>query len=125
MEISNFNLSPNTGISQGDDRLQADMAEVVPDLDWDNIFAKAIESSVSSIREISTLSIQEINSPLNVDFYQYGFIPGIYQNDGEYYIGVSSFTNFEYEPVNGSKSFCNNVGTSSGDYNLTIDITNI
>ena len=43
--------------------------------------------------------------------------------NGEYYIGVSSFPNFEYDPINGSTNFSNDLGTSSGDYDLTISIT--
>ena len=43
--------------------------------------------------------------------------------DAEYYVGVSSFPNFEYDPINGSTNFSNNLGTSSGNYDLTITIT--
>jgi len=45
--------------------------------------------------------------------------------DGEYYLGVSSFANFEYDPINGSTNFSNDVGTSSGDYDLTVSITDL
>ncbi|MCC0179023.1 PPC domain-containing protein [Waterburya agarophytonicola K14] len=45
--------------------------------------------------------------------------------DGEYYLGVSSFANFEYDPINGSTNFSNDLGTSLGDYNLTISIAEI
>ena len=38
--------------------------------------------------------------------------------DGEYYVGVSSFDNFNYDPVNGSDS----EGFSSGDYDLAISV---
>ncbi len=43
--------------------------------------------------------------------------------DGEYYLGVSSFPNFEYDPINGSTNFSNDIGTSSGDYDLTMVIS--
>ena len=42
--------------------------------------------------------------------------------NGEYYLGVSSFANFNYDPLNGSTNFSNDVGSSSGDYSLTINI---
>lgn len=42
--------------------------------------------------------------------------------DAEYYVGVSSFPNFEYDPINGSTNFSNDLGTSSGDYDLIINI---
>ena len=45
--------------------------------------------------------------------------------DGEYYVGVSSFANFEYDPINGSTNFSNDLGTSFGDYDLTISIAEI
>ena len=40
--------------------------------------------------------------------------------DGEYYVGVSSFANFDYDPVNGSHT----EGSSSGDYDLAISVFN-
>ena len=43
--------------------------------------------------------------------------------DAEYYVGVSSFPNFEYDSINGSTNFSNDLGTSSGDYDLIISIT--
>lgn len=43
--------------------------------------------------------------------------------DGEYYLGVSSFANFNYDPLNGSTNFSNDIGLSSGDYDLTITIS--
>ena len=42
--------------------------------------------------------------------------------DGEYYVGVSSFPNFEYDQINGSTNFSNDIGTTFGDYSLTIAI---
>ena len=42
--------------------------------------------------------------------------------DGEYYVGVSSFPNFNYDPLNGSTNFSNDLGTSTGDYSLTVSI---
>lgn len=42
--------------------------------------------------------------------------------DGEYYVGVSSFPNFEYDQINGSTNFSNDFGATFGDYNLTISI---
>ena len=38
--------------------------------------------------------------------------------DGEYYVGVSSFSNFDYDPVNGG----NSEGFSSGDYDLALSV---
>ena len=40
------------------------------------------------------------------------------ETDGEYYVGVSSFSNFDYDPVNGG----NAGGLSSGDYDLAISV---
>ena len=51
------------------------------------------------------------------------FIEFTAEINGEYYVGVSSFPNFEYDPINGSTNFSNDLGTSSGDYDLTISIT--
>ena len=50
------------------------------------------------------------------------FIEFTTEIDAEYYVGVSSFPNFEYDPINGSTNFSNNLGTSSGNYDLTINI---
>lgn len=41
---------------------------------------------------------------------------------GEYYLGVSSFANFNYDPLNGSTNFSNDIGSSTGNYELVIDI---
>jgi len=43
---------------------------------------------------------------------------------GNYYVGVSSFANFDYDPINGSNNFSNNLGSSTGNYDLTISVTN-
>ena len=50
------------------------------------------------------------------------FIEFTTEIDAEYYVGVSSFPNFEYDSINGSTNFSNNLGTSSGNYDLTINI---
>lgn len=42
----------------------------------------------------------------------------------EYYVGVSSFDNFDYDPLNGSSNFSNNVGSTTDNYDLAIAITN-
>ena len=43
--------------------------------------------------------------------------------DGTYYIGVSSFANFDYDPINGSNNFSNDLGSNIGNYDLTTTIT--
>ena len=42
---------------------------------------------------------------------------------GDYYVGVSSFANFSYDPINGSNNFTADIGSSTGNYDLVIDIT--
>lgn len=41
---------------------------------------------------------------------------------GNYYFGVSSFGNFDYDPIAGSNNFSHDVGSSIGDYDLTINL---
>ena len=41
---------------------------------------------------------------------------------GKYYVGVSSFGNFDYDPINGSTNFSNNEGSTDGNYDLTIEL---
>ena len=41
---------------------------------------------------------------------------------GTYYVGVSSYGKFDYDVVNGSNSFSNEIGTTTGEYNLTVAI---
>ena len=45
-------------------------------------------------------------------------------DDGTYYVGVSSFANFDYDPINGSNNFGNDLGSSTGNYDLTTTIVN-
>lgn len=42
---------------------------------------------------------------------------------GSYYVGVSSYDNFDYDPINGSSNFSNDFGNTTGNYDLVIDIT--
>ena len=44
-------------------------------------------------------------------------------NTGNYYVGVSSFANFSYDPINGSTNITNDIGSSTGNYDLVIDLT--
>ena len=43
---------------------------------------------------------------------------------GTYYVGVSSFANFDYDAIAGGNNFSNNFGSTTGDYDLTINVTN-
>ena len=42
---------------------------------------------------------------------------------GSYYVGVSSYGNFDYDSINGSNNFSNDLGNTTGNYDLVIDIT--
>ena len=44
---------------------------------------------------------------------------------GTYYLGVSSYGNFGYDPVNGNNNFSQNAGSTMGDYELTIERINL
>ena len=41
---------------------------------------------------------------------------------GSYYVGVSSYDNFDYDSVNGSNNFSNNFGNTTGEYDLVVDL---
>lgn len=41
---------------------------------------------------------------------------------GNYYFGISSFGNSDYDPIAGSNNFSNNVGITTGNYDLTISL---
>jgi len=44
---------------------------------------------------------------------------------GTYYLGVSSYGNFDYDPVNGNSNFSRSAGSTTGDYELTVDRINL
>ena len=44
---------------------------------------------------------------------------------GEYYVGVSSYGNFDYDPINGSNNFSYDVGSTTGDYSITLNILDV
>jgi len=41
---------------------------------------------------------------------------------GEYYFGVSSFGNLNYDPLEGSNNFSNDVGATTGNYELAVNL---
>ena len=41
---------------------------------------------------------------------------------GSYYVGVSSYDNFDYDSINGSNNFSNDFGNTTGNYDLVIDL---
>ncbi len=43
---------------------------------------------------------------------------------GNYYAGVSGFANFDYDAIAGSNNFSNALGSSTGNYDLTIRVSN-
>ena len=45
------------------------------------------------------------------------------ETTADYYIGASSYGNFNYDLINGSNNFSNNFGSTTGSYSLAIDIT--
>jgi len=53
------------------------------------------------------------------------FVDFIAPTTGKYYLGVSSFGNFEYDPINDSTNFSNNEGSTHGNYDLTIELVGI
>ena len=42
---------------------------------------------------------------------------------GSYYVGVSSYGNFDYDSINASNNFSNDFGNTTGNYNLVVGIT--
>lgn len=40
----------------------------------------------------------------------------------KYYVGISSFGNFDYDPINGSTNFSDNNGSTNGKYDLKIEL---
>ena len=42
---------------------------------------------------------------------------------GSYYVGVSSYGNFDYDSINASNNFSNDFGNTTGSYNLVVGIT--
>ena len=41
---------------------------------------------------------------------------------GLYYVGVSSYGNFDYDSINGSNNFSNDLGNTTGNYDLVVDL---
>lgn len=44
---------------------------------------------------------------------------------GTYYVGVSSYGNFDYDPIEGSNNFSQNSGSTTGEYALTVDLIDL
>lgn len=67
---TNLNFSTNRGVSTGAYRLEVEVAEVVADNDPDNTIDEAIASRIRSSADEAALLAGEIDSELDVDFYQ-------------------------------------------------------
>lgn len=170
---NNFNAT--SGLSAGNYELAIDIAPVVADEDPDNTIAEAVDTEVSITEQATTTIGDAIDSPADVDLYQFQLSKGhtitldvdaatidsnldsvlqlfdadgnvIINNDdgtadgetssldsfieytaataGTYYVGVSSFANFDYDAIEGSNNFSNDIGSSTGNYELTVSVTN-
>ena len=90
-----------------------------------NIEAQEFGSPLDSILRVFNSEGSELtfdddgNAPFE-EFSLDSYIEYQVEADGEYYVGVSSFANFDYDPVNGSHT----EGSSSGDYDLAISVFN-
>ena len=67
------------------------------------------------------LAVDDDGNAPGEDFGLDSFIGFVANFTGDYFVGVSSFSNFNYDPVNGGNSF----GGGSGDYNLEINLVEI
>ena len=90
-----------------------------------NIEASEIGSSLDSVVRVfdadgNALALDDDSDapfePSSLDSY-FEYQP---KTNGVYYVGVSSYSNFDYDPVNGGDS----EGFSSGDYDLAISVFN-
>ena len=169
------NFNATSGLSAGNYELAIDIAPVVADSDPDNTIAEAVNTEVSITERATTTISDAIDSPADVDLYQFRLNQGhtitldidaaiidsdldsvlqlfdadgnvIVNNDdgvadgetssldslieytaataGTYYVGVSSFANFDYDAIEGSNNFSNDNGSSTGNYDLTVSVTN-
>ena len=88
-----------------------------------NIEAREFGSSLDSVLRVFDSEGNELtfdddgNAPFE-DFSFDSYLEFTAEADGEYYVGVSSFANFNYDPVNGGDS----EGSSSGDYDLAVSV---
>ena len=88
-----------------------------------NIEAREFGSSLDSVVRVFDSQGNELafdddgNAPFE-DFSLDSYLEFTAEADGEYYVGISSFDNFDYDPVNGG----NNEGLSSGNYDLAISV---
>ena len=70
------------------------------------------------------LAVSDDDAAPGEDFSVDPYLTFVANTTGDYYVGVSSFSNFEYDPFDSSNSG-NNSGGSNGDYELNIDLVEV
>ena len=88
-----------------------------------NIEAVEFGSALDSVLRVfdsegNELAVDDDSNAPFEDFSFDSYLEFSPEADAEYYVGVSSFSNFDYDPVNGG----NAQGFSSGDYDLAISV---
>ena len=113
--------------SQGDVdlyRFQLDRGDTIAlDIDAANLGSKL--DSVLQIfdKDGNQLASNDDGSASDEDSNLDSYLEFTAETTADYYIGASSYGNFDYDLINGSNNFSNNFGSTTGSYNLAIDIT--
>ena len=92
-----------------------------------DIDAAKIENELDSVVQIfnadgEKLATNDDASAPNEDSAVDSYLEFTALTTGSYYLGVSSYGNFDYDSINGSNNFSNDFGNTTGNYDLVIDI---
>ena len=93
-----------------------------------DIDAAELSTGLDSVMQVFNGDGQEIavnddQAALDEDSSLDSYIRFTAGTTGKYYVGVSSFDNFNYNPLQGSSNFDQNIGSSVGNYELAVAIT--
>ena len=105
-------------------RFQLDRGDTIAlDLDAANLGSKL--DSVLQIfdKDGELLASNDDGSASDEDSNLDSYLEFTAETTADYYIGASSYSNFDYDLINGSNNFSNNFGSTTGSYSLAIDIT--
>lgn len=105
-------------------RFQLDRGDTIAlDIDAANLGSKL--DSVLQIfdKDGNQLASNDDGSASDEDSNLDSYLEFTAETTADYYIGASSYGNFDYDLINGSNNFSNNFGSTTGSYNLAIEIT--
>lgn len=120
--VINGTIDPNNDVDLY--RFQANAGEgIVLDID-----AAELSTGLDPVLRLfdaggNELAVSDDNAAPGENFSLDSYITYIPNNSGDYYVGVSSFSNFGYDPVNGSNN--SDAGGSTGNYDLAINLAEV